>query len=44
MKKKLSKAIEEKIAKGIDFNSISISKDPDSEILMCDECQNNDFR
>lgn len=43
-KKKFSKAIEEKIAKGIDFNGMFISKKdyPDSEILMYDECQ--DFR
>jgi hypothetical protein len=46
MKKELSKAIEERIAKKIDFNSISLSKKDymDSEILMYDECSVNDFR
>jgi hypothetical protein len=46
MKKELSKEIKEKIAKGIDFNNISLSKKdyPDSEILMYDECSINDFR
>ena len=41
MKKELSKAIEERIAKKIDFNSIPISKKDyqDSEILMCNEFQ-----
>ena len=45
MKKELKKAITEKIAKKIDFNSISLSnKDyPDSEILMYDECEVNKF-
>ena len=46
MKKELSKAIAEQIAKEIDLNSISLSKKdyPDSEILMYDECSVNDFR
>jgi hypothetical protein len=46
MKKELSKAIKENIAKEIDFNSISLSKKDysDSEILMYDECSINDFR
>ena len=46
MKKELSKAIEEKIAKGIDFNSVSLSENdyPDSEILMYDETIINNFR
>lgn len=46
MKKELSKAIEEKIANKIDFDSISLSKKnyPDSEILMYDETIINNFR
>lgn len=46
MKKEFKKAIAEQIAKGIDFNSISLSKKdyPDSEILMYDETIINDFR
>ena len=45
MKKELSKAIEEKIANKIDFDSISIYKKnyPDSEILMYDETIINNF-
>jgi hypothetical protein len=45
MKKELKKAIEERIAKKIDFNSVSLSKKdyPDAEILSLDECIINDF-